>query len=185
MDNNFEGMTEQEIMNWKVRELDNLIFPYFIDASEEKVKEIEQWCDGKFDIDFMRENLKKKRAVLTRALLVGIVIGNDKLDFQKMNYYWTILRNNLCGISRNKYKEMMGSEYAQKTKENNVRKAAWRLYKYNKLAKIIEYEKFKDYIEDIVPLYCGYSDYISVECAVQEDMQNTYGITVKTGMENE
>lgn len=185
MENNFEGMSEQDIMSWKVKELDNLIFPYFIDASKEKVKEIEEWCDGKFDVDFMRENLKRNRVSLTRKLLTDIMVGNKWLDHQKEKYYWTILRNVLCGISKKVYKESMGPEYSQKTKENNVRKAAWRLYKYNKLAKVIEYERFKDYIEDIVPLYCDYSNYLSVECAVQKDMQNTYGITVKTGMEDE
>lgn len=38
----------------KVKALDNLIFPYFIDASEEKVVEIEEWCDRGFDIEYMR-----------------------------------------------------------------------------------------------------------------------------------
>lgn len=97
VENNIE-MTMEE----KVQALDNLIFLFFMDASEERVKEIEEWCDGKFDIEFMRENLKKKRAMLVRKILGDIFVGNNRLDSKSEKYNWTILRNVMCGIGKKK-----------------------------------------------------------------------------------
>lgn len=177
VENNIE-MTMEE----KVQALDNLIFLFFMDASEERVKEIEEWCDGKFDIEFMRENLKKKRAMLVRKILGHIFVGNDRLDSKSEKYNWTILRNVMCGIGKKEYKERMGEEYEIKSRENRIRSVAWDYYKLNKLSRAIEYEEFKQYIEKIVPIYRDEKNYMVIESCVQKDIQETFAYSIMAAM---
>ena len=169
-------------MEEKVQALDNLIFPYFMDASEERVRDIEEWCDGKFDIEFMRNNLNKKRAMLVRKLLGDIFVGNDRLDSKSEKYNWTILRNVMCGIGKKEYKERMGEEYEIKNRENRIRSVAWDYYKLNKLSRAIEYEEFKQYIEKIVPIYRDEKNYMVIETCVRKDIQETFAASIRASM---
>lgn len=130
----------------------------------------------------MRNNLKKNRAILARKLLMDIWAGNNKLDSKKNNYYWTILRNTMCGISRKEYEERMGEDYLRSRKESGVRNVAWYLYKANHLAKEIPYDNFKEYVEDMVLKYSNIFDRVKLECTIVDNIEETFGLELKVSI---
>jgi len=106
------------------------------------------------------------------------MVGNDRLSFDKEKYYWTILRNHLCGISRSEYKKRMGPEYESKNREYKIKQEIWRYYKVNKLSKRIEYETFKELVDKIYMAYkWDHYDVDSIDSLTKSEVQKYLNTT--------